>query len=107
MNDINQKKWYVYMVRCEDNSLYTGITTDVARRFEEHKSGKGAKYTKNRKPLKIEIIFQTNNRSEASKLEYFIKNFSKKEKENKILDEKNKKFFIIEAENRLNIKINL
>lgn len=107
MNDINHKKWYVYMIRCEDNSIYTGISTDVKRRFEEHQKGKGAKYTKKRKPVKIETVFEVENRSEASKLEYFIKSFSKKEKEFFIFNEKNKKEFIKTAEEKFNFKINL
>ena len=106
MNDINHKKWYVYMIRCEDSSVYTGITTDVARRFKEHIEGRGAKYTRNRKPVKIETVFFVGSRSEASKLEYFIKTFSKKEKENIIFCEENRKYFIQTAENKLKIKIN-
>ena len=66
-------EYYVYIIRCQDNSLYTGITTDVERRYEEHKKGIGAKYTKIKKILKLEIFFSCLNRSEASKIEYFIK----------------------------------
>ncbi|MGL5351189.1 GIY-YIG nuclease family protein [Cetobacterium sp.] len=75
------KKWYVYILRCENNSLYTGITTDVERRFEQHCNGKGAKYTKVHKPIKIEAIFEKENRSEASKEEIRIKSLKKSEKE--------------------------
>lgn len=107
MNDINQKLWYVYMIRCEDNSLYTGITTDTERRFQEHKEGKGAKYTRNRKPVEFAAVFSLKNRSEASSLEFFIKKLTKKEKEFYISSEKNKKSFIKFAEERLNLKINL
>ncbi len=46
-------EYYVYIIRCQDNSLYTGITTDVERRYEEHKKGIGAKYTKIKKILKL------------------------------------------------------
>ena len=45
--------WYVYMLRCADGSLYTGIATDVERRFEEHKSGRGAKYTRAHPPVAV------------------------------------------------------
>ena len=45
--------WYVYMLRCADGSLYTGIAADVERRFEEHKSGRGAKYTRSHPPLAV------------------------------------------------------
>jgi len=66
--------YFVYMVRCADDSLYTGITTDLERRVEEHNySSKGAKYTRARRPviLVYSEIYPT--RSEASKREYFIK----------------------------------
>ena len=78
---ISNKKWYVYILRCEDNSLYTGITTDIERRFKEHISGKGAKYTKVHKPLKIEAIFLQENRSSATKEELRIKRLTKCKKE--------------------------
>lgn len=107
MNDKMEKEWFVYMIRCLDNSLYTGITTDVERRYEEHEKGRGAKYTKVRKPAEICAVFQTENRSSAGKLEYFIKTLTKKEKEILISDEKNKKNFINYAEKKLNIKIKL
>lgn len=80
MNNSN-KKWYIYILRCENNSLYTGITTDVTKRFQQHISGKGAKYTKIYKPTKIEVIFIKENRSEASKEEIRIKKLTKLEKE--------------------------
>ena len=69
------------MIRCENNSLYTGITTDFNRRFLEHSSGSGAKYTKIFKPKYFEIIFFTENRSFASQIEFTIKKFSSKKKE--------------------------
>lgn len=78
--------WYIYILRCENNSLYTGITTDYDRRFLEHSLGMGAKYTKIFKPKYIEVIFCTENRSFASKIEYFIKKFSSKKKEQLILE---------------------
>ena len=75
--------YYVYMIRCSDNSLYTGITTDIDRRMMEHKSKSrlGAKYTRNHDFLKLEIYFQTTSRSLASKAEYNIIKLSKREKE--------------------------
>ncbi len=75
--------FYVYILRCEDNSLYTGITTDVKRRFAEHKDSKvkGAKYTKSHKPIKIEAVWETDTKADASKLECRIKKLSKAEKE--------------------------
>lgn len=74
--------WYVYILECEkDGSLYTGITTDVNRRLLEHNSGRGGRYTRSRRPVKIRAIFQAQNRSEASKEEYRIKQLSRAEKE--------------------------
>ncbi len=75
--------YYTYMLRCEDGSLYTGITTDLDRRFKEHLSGgkAGAKYTKSRKAVKIEASWASVSRSAASKLEYALKRLSKSEKE--------------------------
>jgi len=80
------KKWYVYILRCEDNSLYTGVTTDVERRFEEHKSAKvGAKYTKAKKASEIVYIEKCDSRSTAQKRESEIKKFKKLEKEKLII----------------------
>ena len=78
--------YYIYILRCENNFLYTGITTDVERRFNEHKDGniKGAKYTKSHKPLGVEAVWEAENKSDASKLEYRIKQLTKKEKEDLI-----------------------
>lgn len=86
------KIWYVYILRCKDNSLYTGITTDVNKRFLEHSTGKGAKYTKARGVLKIEALFTFENRSLASKEEYRIKQLTKLKKEKLILDNSYNKF---------------
>lgn len=76
------KPYYVYILRCEDDSLYTGITVDMLRRFREHRNGgeKGAKYTFSHRPVKIEALWLKENRSEASKLEYRIKQLSKQQK---------------------------
>jgi len=69
--------WYVYILRCADDTLYTGITTDLERRVEEHNSGKaGAKYTRSRRPVEIVYHEIVNDRSEASKREYQIKSLS-------------------------------
>ena len=75
--------YYVYMLRCADDSLYTGITTDVARRYKEHSEGgaKGAKYTKNHAPKEIAAVWRTENRSAASKLEWMLKHLTKEQKE--------------------------
>lgn len=80
--------YYIYMLRCEDNSIYTGITTDVERRMEEHfnKDKKCAKYTMRHNAKKLERVWQTENRVLASKLEYHIKRLSKVQKEELIKD---------------------
>ena len=71
------------MVRCVDGSVYTGITKDVRRRMEEHKSrGKEcAKYMRSHPFLRLEAVFEANSRSEAARLEYAIKHLSKEKKE--------------------------
>lgn len=70
-------------MRCANGSLYTGITTDVKRRFEEHKNdkGRGAKYLKGKGPLKLEWQAQLEDKSSALKTEYRIKQLPKAEKE--------------------------
>ena len=79
--------YYTYMLRCKDNSIYTGITTDIKRRIQEHinKTEKCAKYTSSHDVIKLEIAWQTENRSDASKLEYQIKHLTKRQKEDLIL----------------------
>ena len=79
-----ERPYYIYILRCDDNSLYTGIATDYIKRFEEHRLGIGAKYTKYKKPKKLEIVFLTLGKSSASKIEYFIKQFKKEKKEDLI-----------------------
>ena len=75
--------YYTYILRCKDNSLYTGITTDLERRLKEHieKGKKTAKYTLTHCAKKIEIAWESENRVLASKLEYHIKTLTKKQKE--------------------------
>jgi putative endonuclease len=72
--------WYIYILECSDGTLYTGITTDVNRRLLEHNSGKGAKYTRVRRPVVLRALFEAKNRSEASKEEYRIKQLNRTEK---------------------------
>lgn len=78
--------WSVYIVRCGDGSLYTGIATNVSRRLGEHKSGViGAKYLRGREPLELVLERQVGNRSLASKIERRIKKLPRREKE-RVLD---------------------
>jgi len=53
MNENDKKKWVVYLVRCSDHSLYCGISNDIDNRVTEHNSGKGAKYTRSRRPVEL------------------------------------------------------
>lgn len=73
--------YFVYIIQCNDQTLYTGITTDLERRIKEHNSSKlGAKYTKVRRPVKLVYSKDFINRSEASKEESRIKKLSRLEK---------------------------
>lgn len=75
--------WYVYMLRCRDNTLYSGITTDVKRRVEEHNfdNKKGAKYTKPRRPVTLVYKKRCPDRSKAASEEAALKQLTKTEKE--------------------------
>ena len=73
--------YYVYILTCKDNTLYTGITTDIEKRVEEHNnSEKGAKYTRARRPVVLSYSENAENRSEASKREYAIKKLTRNQK---------------------------
>ena len=73
--------WFVYILRCADNSLYCGITTDLKDRVEAHNSGIGARYTRSRLPAQLVWFAQTQSKSEAFKEEFRIKRLHKAEKE--------------------------
>lgn len=75
--------YYTYMLRCKDNSIYTGITNNLERRMKEHfiKNKKCAKYTLYHNALCLELVFKSDSRKTASKLEYHIKHLSKSQKE--------------------------
>ncbi len=72
--------WYVYILRCGDGTLYTGIAPDVAARLEVHRSGKGAKYTRGRGPLELVYTEECETKSAALKREYAIKRLSRQKK---------------------------
>jgi putative endonuclease len=74
-------EWCVYMLLCDDNTIYTGITNDLKKRFENHISGKGAKYLRGRKPLEIVYTENFQNRSMATKREMEIKKLNRRKKE--------------------------
>jgi predicted GIY-YIG superfamily endonuclease len=73
--------WYVYILRCGDDSLYCGITPDVEKRLEQHRTGKGAKYTRGRGPLELVYREECGDHSAALKRELEIKALTREEKE--------------------------
>ncbi|MBL4775122.1 MAG: GIY-YIG nuclease family protein [Mariprofundus sp.] len=73
--------WFLYMLRCREGQLYTGISTDVERRLAQHESGKGAKYLRGRAPLKLLFQQLVGSHSEALKAEAQMKKMSKGDKE--------------------------
>lgn len=72
--------WFVYIILCEDGSFYTGISNDVEKRFQDHMDGKGAKYTRSHKPLKLIYQEQFKTQSEALKREIEIKSWPRDKK---------------------------
>ena len=73
--------WYVYILRCGDGTLYTGITDDIPRRLAAHRAGKGAKYTRGRGPLELVYQERVPDKSAALRREYQIKRLTRQEKE--------------------------
>lgn len=65
--------WFVYLLECRDGSVYTGITTDVTRRYAQHSAGKGARYTRSHPPIRLLAHFPCPDRSVASRAEHAIK----------------------------------
>jgi len=72
--------WYVYILRCKDDSFYTGISVDVEKRVKRHNSPKGAKYTRTRRPVELLYTEKFNTKIEAIKREIEIKRFSRENK---------------------------
>jgi len=76
------KCWYLYVLRCNDNTLYAGVTTDIRRRLKEHNhTSRGAKYTKPRRPVNIVHWRRFKDRGSAQRAEYEFKQLTKKQKE--------------------------
>ena len=71
---------YTYTVKCSDETLYTGWTNNLKKRLEAHNSGKGAKYTKNRRPVELVYFEEYDTKQEAMKREYAIKQLSRQKK---------------------------
>jgi putative endonuclease len=72
--------WFLYIVECEDGSLYTGIAVDPQARFDAHMAGKGARYTRSHRPLRLLASVALPDRSTASKAEYLVKQLPAGEK---------------------------
>jgi putative endonuclease len=86
----SDSQWYVYIVRCRDETLYTGITKDLKRRIGEHNSEKGgAKYTKPRRPVRLVYSEEAPSRSAAAKREYQLKKMLPAKKRELVVREKN------------------
>jgi len=79
-------KHYVYVLECDDGSLYTGYTTDPDRRIQEHNDGVGAKYTRGRTPVEMVHLEEYETQSEAMSREYEIKQFSRRKKDELVSD---------------------
>ena len=77
---MSETAWTVYILRCADGTLYTGIAPDVEKRLRKHNEGKGAKYTRGRTPVELVYWEEHPNRAEATKREYQIKQLSRAEK---------------------------
>jgi putative endonuclease len=79
-------KFYAYLARCSDGSLYAGYTVDLAEREAKHNEGKGARYTRVRLPVEIVYSEELETKSEAMKREFQIKKLSKKDKEDLVVN---------------------
>ncbi|WP_340616196.1 GIY-YIG nuclease family protein [Xenorhabdus entomophaga] len=84
---IKVSHWYLYLIRAQNGTLYTGITTDVSRRFMQHASGKGAKALRGKAPLTLVYQSLVGDRSMALKVEYRVKKLNKQQKERLILNQ--------------------
>jgi putative endonuclease len=78
------KPWFLYLVRCADGSIYTGASTDVARRLDQHRSGRGSRYLRGRGPLVLVRKFRVGDRGEALKAERRVKRLPRARKEDLI-----------------------
>lgn len=81
-----EEKHYAYMLRCADDTIYSGYTNNLEKRVETHNEGKGAKYTKTRRPVKL-VYFETfESKKDAMKREYQFKHLTRKQKEQLIIE---------------------
>ena len=89
MMEEEKQIWYLYILRCRDNTLYTGITVDVEKRFAAHSAGRGAKYTRGRGPLELVYRERCGTHSDALKRERIVKSMRRSQKEKMIFDAEN------------------
>lgn len=83
----NESSWFMYVLRCSDDTLYTGITTDLERRLDEHNSSpKGARYTRARRPVRLEAWWTHESHSAAASAEYAFKQLSRTQKLERIAE---------------------
>jgi putative endonuclease len=75
-----RKPWFLYLIECVDRSIYTGIAVDVDARYEAHRKGTGARYTRSHPPRKLLAVVEFTSRSVASQAEYRIKQLTPREK---------------------------
>lgn len=87
-----EKQWYVYILECKDDSLYTGITNDLDKRMKSHQNGTGSKYVKRKGFLQLLHAITVADKSEAAKLEYKIKQLKRNDKITFFMQHKDLKF---------------
>jgi len=83
---VDSKVWFLYLIRCKGDFLYTGITTNIERRFLAHQAGKGAKYLRGKMPLVLVYQQEVGSHSDALKEECRIKKLTKMEKERMVVN---------------------
>lgn len=88
---------YTYIVKCSDGTLYTGWTNDLEKRIAAHNSGKGAKYTKTRRPVTLVYYETFEEKEEAMRREYAIKRYSRKAKEKLIAEGNGKNIYYFQS----------
>jgi putative endonuclease len=78
--ELTTQPWFLYLIECQDDSIYTGITVDVAKRYTAHANGKGARYTRIRPPKKLLLVLEFTDKSSAAAAEYTIKQWTARQK---------------------------
>lgn len=100
---MGNKRAFTYIVRCSDDSLYTGWTVDLEHRISEHNSGRGAKYTRGRGPVELMVFWELQSRSDAMRLERLIKAMTRSEKHGLIKRQRSSSGMVSELLSRLDM----